>query len=42
VHMILEGKIKLAGVYMPILPDIYNPVLQELENLDIKVVERFY
>jgi len=42
VHMILEGKIKLIGVYMPILPDIYNPVLQELENLDIKVVERFY
>jgi len=42
VHMILEGKIKLTGVYMPILPDIYNPVLQELENLDIKVVERFY
>ena len=42
VHMILEGKIKLIGVYMPILPDIYNPVLQELENLDIKIVERFY
>ncbi len=42
VHMILEGKIKLTGVYMPILPDIYNPVLQELENLDIKIVERFY
>ncbi|NQV19345.1 MAG: saccharopine dehydrogenase NADP-binding domain-containing protein [Armatimonadetes bacterium] len=42
VHMILEGKIKLTGVYMPILPDIYNLVLQELENLDIKVVERFY
>ena len=42
VRMILEGKIKLTGVHMPILPDIYNPVLQELENLDIKVVERFY
>ena len=42
VRMILEGKINLSGVYMPILPDIYNPVLQELENLDIKVVERFY
>ncbi len=42
VRMILEGKIKLTGVYMPILPDIYNPVLEELEKLDIKVVERFY
>jgi len=42
VHMILEGKIDIKGVHMPILPDIYNPILQELENLDIKVVERFY
>ncbi len=42
VHMILEGEIDVKGVHMPILPDIYNPVLQELENLDIKVVERFY
>lgn len=42
VRMILEGKIKLTGVHMPILPDIYNPVLEELEKLDIKVVERFY
>jgi saccharopine dehydrogenase-like NADP-dependent oxidoreductase len=42
VKMILDGKIKLTGVHMPILPDIYNPVLNELENLDIKVVERFY
>ncbi len=42
VRMILEGKINIKGVHMPILPDVYNPVLQELENLDIKVVERFY
>ena len=42
VHMILEGEINIKGVHMPILPDVYNPVLQELENLDIKVVERFY
>ncbi len=42
VHMILEGEIIIKGVHMPILPDIYNPVLKELEKLDIKVVERFY
>jgi saccharopine dehydrogenase-like NADP-dependent oxidoreductase len=40
--MILEGKITVKGVHMPILPNIYNPILQELEALDIKVVERFY
>jgi saccharopine dehydrogenase-like NADP-dependent oxidoreductase len=42
VHMILQGEITVKGVHMPILPNIYNPVLQELENLKIKVVERFY
>ncbi|RLC49761.1 MAG: saccharopine dehydrogenase, partial [Candidatus Cloacimonadota bacterium] len=42
VRMILEGKINLTGVHMPILPEIYNPVLEELENLNIKVVEKFY
>ena len=42
VHMILQGEINVKGVHMPILPDIYKPVLKELETLDIKVVERFY
>ncbi len=42
VRMILEGKINLTGVHMPILPEIYNPVLNELDNLGIKVVEKFY
>ncbi|MDO9577695.1 MAG: saccharopine dehydrogenase C-terminal domain-containing protein [Candidatus Cloacimonadales bacterium] len=42
VHMILEDKITVKGVHMPILPNIYNPVLTELEKLNIKLVERFY
>lgn len=42
VHMILQGKITVKGVHMPTLPNIYNPVLKELENLDIKLVERFF
>jgi saccharopine dehydrogenase-like NADP-dependent oxidoreductase len=42
VHMILQDEITVKGVHMPILPNIYNPVLKELENLTIKVVERFY
>ncbi|MCD4820007.1 MAG: saccharopine dehydrogenase NADP-binding domain-containing protein [Candidatus Cloacimonetes bacterium] len=42
VRMILEEKINLTGVYMPTIPEIYEPVLEELENLDIKVIERFY
>ena len=42
VHMILQDKITVKGVHMPILPNIYNPVLKELENMNIKVIERFY
>lgn len=42
VHMILQGEIKVKGVHMPILPDIYSPILKELEKLDIKLVEKFY
>ncbi len=39
--LILEGTIKAKGVQMPITPDIYNPVLDELDNLGIKIVEKF-
>jgi len=36
VKMILEGKIKLSGVYIPVNPKIYNPILDELEGIGIK------
>ncbi len=41
VRMILEGKIKVTGVYRPVIPEIYKPVLQELENTGIKFTEEF-
>ena len=31
-RLILEGEIDLAGVHMPMLPEIYGPVLAELET----------
>ncbi|UCF05197.1 MAG: saccharopine dehydrogenase NADP-binding domain-containing protein [bacterium] len=40
VKMILNGKINLTGVYVPVIPEIYNPILDELEELGIKFVER--
>jgi saccharopine dehydrogenase-like NADP-dependent oxidoreductase len=40
VKMILDGKINLTGVYVPVIPEIYNPILDELEELGIKFVER--
>lgn len=30
--LILEGKIRLSGLHIPILPEIYDPVLAELEK----------
>jgi saccharopine dehydrogenase (NADP+, L-glutamate forming) len=39
--MILEKKIELAGVYRPVVPQIYNPVLNELKILGIEMKEEF-
>ncbi len=34
--LILQEKINLTGVHIPILSEIYEPVLQELEKIEIK------
>jgi len=39
VKMILNGKIDLTGVHIPVIPDIYNPILDELEEMNIKFTE---
>ena len=41
VKMILTGKINLHGVYRPILPELYNPILDELEANGIKMEEEY-
>jgi saccharopine dehydrogenase-like NADP-dependent oxidoreductase len=41
VEMILKGEISVKGVYIPVIPEIYNPVLDALEAMDIKMVEEF-
>ena len=38
-RLILEGKITRKGVVVPVTPDIYEPVLAELEQLGISVAE---
>lgn len=35
VKMILQNKITLTGVHRPTIPAIYNPILDELETMDI-------
>ncbi len=41
VKLILEKKIDLKGVYRPVVPQIYNPVLNELKTLKIEIKEEF-
>jgi saccharopine dehydrogenase (NADP+, L-glutamate forming) len=38
--LILEGRIDKSGVYIPVEPDIYIPVLQELKGLNIEFSEK--
>jgi hypothetical protein len=41
VKMILEKKIVLAGVYRPVIPEVYVPVLDELKTLGIEMKEEY-
>jgi saccharopine dehydrogenase (NADP+, L-glutamate forming) len=38
--LLVTGGIKLSGVHIPTLPEIYNPILSELDNLGVKFVEQ--
>jgi len=39
VRMILEGELNLTGVQVPVIPEIYEPVLKELATLGISLSE---
>jgi saccharopine dehydrogenase (NADP+, L-glutamate forming) len=41
VDMILRGEIAATGVYIPVIPEIYNPILDQLETMNIKMVEDY-
>lgn len=41
VEMILSGDIREKGVHIPVIPGIYNPILDKLEEMNIKMVEEF-
>lgn len=41
VKMILENKIAVTGVHRPVIPQIYNPVLDELKSLGIEMKEEY-
>lgn len=41
VRMILEKRINLSGAFIPNIPEIYNPIMDELETWGIKMEEVF-
>jgi saccharopine dehydrogenase-like NADP-dependent oxidoreductase len=41
VDMILQGQISAKGVHIPVIPEIYNPILDQLETMDIRMVEEY-
>ena len=38
-RMVITGQIPQRGVLSPIYPEIYNPILRELENYGIRMIE---
>ena len=38
-RMVLEGKVPQRGVISPIYPEIYNPILTELEKFNVRMIE---
>jgi len=41
VEMILNHEINVTGVHIPVIPEIYNPILDNLEKLNIKMIEEY-
>ncbi|MDA3819390.1 MAG: saccharopine dehydrogenase NADP-binding domain-containing protein [Candidatus Delongbacteria bacterium] len=39
VRLLAIGEIKLTGVHTPVIPELYNPILDELEKYDIQFIE---
>jgi saccharopine dehydrogenase-like NADP-dependent oxidoreductase len=41
VEMILNNEIVEKGVHIPVIPGIYNPILDKLEEMDIRMIEEY-
>jgi hypothetical protein len=39
--LVLQDKVPLTGLQIPTMPEVYNPVLKELEEYDIRFEESF-
>ena len=41
VKLILEGKVTLTGVHIPVMSEVYNPVLDELKDYGIDFIDEY-
>jgi saccharopine dehydrogenase-like NADP-dependent oxidoreductase len=41
VEMILYNRISARGVCIPVIPEIYNPILENLDSMNIKMTEEY-
>jgi len=41
VDLILQGKIETTGVHIPVIGELYNPILDRLQEMDIEMEEVF-
>ena len=39
-EMLLNGKINVTGVHVPVIPELYNPILDELEKYGVTFIEQ--
>jgi saccharopine dehydrogenase-like NADP-dependent oxidoreductase len=39
-NLVLRGEIKMTGVQIPVMPQIYQPVLKELEEMGLSFIEK--
>jgi saccharopine dehydrogenase-like NADP-dependent oxidoreductase len=37
-RLLATGKINLTGVHVPVIPELYNPILDELEEYNIRFI----
>ncbi|MFC2101671.1 saccharopine dehydrogenase C-terminal domain-containing protein [Bacteroidota bacterium] len=40
-EMILKGEIQATGVHIPVIPEIYTPILNQLETMGIRMEEEY-
>ena len=38
-RMVLTGRVSRKGIISPIYPEIYNPILNELEGYGVRMIE---